>query len=107
MSKRLNFAILTFMVKAYELTIILKPNLKKEKINSILNKIKKIIKENKGKIEKEEEPQEKQFAYPIDKFEKGIYLFLNFKAQPKLGALLEKMFKLEENILRYLLIKGK
>jgi len=93
------------MENTYELTVILKPETKKEAVDAFLAKIKKIIEEKKGKIKKQEKPEEKTLAYEIDKFNKGIYVFLTFTSQNQTGRQLQSLFKIEEDLLRFLLIK--
>ena len=81
--------------KNYELTVIFPLTLKeKEKVREELKK----------EIEKETDWGEKKLAYPIKKNERGHFYFYELKASPEKIKTLEGWLKLNENILRYLIV---
>ena len=87
--------------RGYELTVLFPLQLKeKDKTQEAL---KKEI-EKAGIIEKEEDWGEKKLAYPIKKNEKGHFYFYEFKASLEKIKTLEEWLKLNENILRYLIV---
>ena len=87
--------------KSYELTVIFPLTLKeKEKAREELKKeIEKV-----AKIEKETDWGEKKLAYPIKKNERGHFYFYELKTSPEKIKALEGWLKLNENILRYLIV---
>jgi len=87
--------------KSYELTVIFPLTLKeKEKAREELKKeIEKV-----AKIEKETDWGEKKLAYPIKKNERGHFYFYELKASLEKIKTLEEWLKLNENILRYLIV---
>lgn len=89
--------------KQYELTIItdLNPKIKKGEAN--LEKIKKAI-ANVGTITKEKNWGKKDLAYPIQKQNSAYYYWFAFEADPTKVTHLDNIFKLNDNILRHLLI---
>jgi len=90
-------------LKTYQLTIItpLNPASTKGKrsLKSVEEKIKKI-----GKIDKKESWGEKKLAYPIKKNQNGFYYFFQFKSQPSEITNLDNFLKLNENIIRHLVV---
>ena len=90
-------------LKTYQLTIIttLNPTSTKgkENLKEIGERIKKI-----GKIDKKESWGEKKLAYPIKKNQNGFYYFFQFTGQPSEITNLDNSLKLNENIIRYLII---
>ncbi len=87
--------------KSYELTVIFPLTLKeKEKAREELKKeIEKV-----AKIGKETDWGEKKLAYPIKKNKRGHFYFYELKASPEKTKTLEEWLKLNENILRYLIV---
>lgn len=67
---------------------------------SLLDNIKKNI-----TIKKEDLWGERVLAYPIKKHTKGFYAHFEIEADPKDIKGLDKSLKLEEDVLRYLLIR--
>jgi len=89
--------------KNYELTIVSRLNPKTKKGEDNLGEIKKTLKDL-GKIEKEESWGKKTLAYPIQKETVAYYYWFLLIADPNNINRLDNILKLNENILRYLLI---
>ncbi|MBP8591429.1 30S ribosomal protein S6 [Candidatus Shapirobacteria bacterium] len=87
--------------KLYELTLLFLPKIKEEE--KIREEVRKEI-EKTAKIEKEEDWGEKKLAYPVKKNERGHFYFYELKAEPKKIKALDGWLKLNENIIRYLIV---
>lgn len=92
-------------MRDYELTLILRPNLSDEIRERLLEKIKKIVEDAKGKIESQDLWGKKTLAYPIKKENEGVYVYFILTFPEKEVLPLEKKIKIEEGILRHLLLK--
>ena len=93
------------MMKDYELTLVFDPDLSSADQKKLIEKIKKTIEENKGKVEKEEEWGKKELAYPINKKKNGTYLYLTLKVSPEGLPKIDKKLKIEEGVMRFLIIR--
>lgn len=85
-------------MRKYELTLVLK----EEGQEKILKKIEKWL--GKGKILSSKFWGKKKLSYPIKKEKEGNYLFLEIE-MPKKGGEIERNLRLEESVLRYLLVR--
>ncbi len=85
----------------YALTLVLKPDLEEKARKELLDSVTKKMGEN----VKEELWGIRDLTYPIKKFTKGYYIHYFFEADPKTIAPLDKALKIEEDILRYLLVR--
>ena len=93
-------------MRTYELTLVFDPEFAKDK-KKPLAEVKKLLAVAEGKIVEKEEWGERPLAYPIDKREKGWYLFLRVELdETKIGQLDRKIL-LNEKILRHLLLRVK
>lgn len=88
----------------YESVVILNAALEDSPIDATLNQIEELIKSNGGKITDVEKWGRKRLAYPIQKSKSGYYAVYRFIAPRDLIAKLERSYKLDENIIRYLTI---
>lgn len=88
-------------VNNYYLTLVLKPNLEEKARKELLDSIKKGFE----KMDKEDLWGQRPLAYPIKKQTSGYYAHFEFQAQPQVIRGLDKNLKVEEDILRYLLIR--
>jgi small subunit ribosomal protein S6 len=60
---------------------------------------------NGAEIEKTDETGDRDLAYEIKKRRRGKYVLFTLKADPAKIAVLDRVFKLNANILKYLFIK--
>lgn len=89
----------------YELTLVLDADSSSENQKKQIEKIKKTIEENKGKVQSEEDWGKKEFAYPINKKKSGVYLLLNLKISAPDIQKVDKKLKIEEGVLRHLILR--
>ena len=64
-----------------------------------------VIHANGGEIEKTDEWGRKKLAYPIDYKTEVYYVLVNFAAAPELPRELERNFRNDESILRYMVVR--
>lgn len=86
----------------YESVVILNAALEDSQIENTLNRIEEIVKTNGGEVTDVEKWGRKRLAYPIKKSKSGYYAVYRFKAKPELISDLERMYRLDESIIRYL-----
>lgn len=90
----------------YLLTLVLKPNLEEKARVALLDVVKKKALGEDGKIIKEDLWGNRDLAYQIKKQSKGYYANLEFEADPKVVKSLDKVLKVEEDILRFLFVRN-
>jgi small subunit ribosomal protein S6 len=91
------------MVK-YESIFVVNPQLEDEKIKEIIEKMKSLVESN-AQLEKIEEWGKKKLAYEIAKQKEGYYVLMQFTAEPNFPAELERVYKITEGVIRYLIVK--
>jgi len=90
-------------MKDYELTILISPDLSRQEIKDLSNKVGDFIKQEEGKLEKVNEPSKRKLGYPIkNKAEAFLVSFIFSLNQEKLVNL-EKKLKPENQILRHII----
>ena len=89
----------------YEAMYIVTPEMEDEAIKGVIEKFSGIISANGGEIEKTDEWGRKKLAYPIDYKTEGYYVLVNFAAAPELPRELERNFRNDESILRYMVVR--
>lgn len=90
-------------MRSYEVMLAINPQLEDEELDSLLNKLKKLITHAKGEITKTDKWGKRKLAYEIKDFTEAIYVVLNFDADEKIISEFERVVKLEEKVIRYLL----
>ena len=90
----------------YEAMYIVTPEMEDEAIKGVIEKFSGIITANGGEIEKTDEWGRKKLAYPIDYKTEGYYVLMTFEGESELPRELERNFKNDENILRFIVTKA-
>jgi small subunit ribosomal protein S6 len=92
-------------MRAYETTFILTPTLDAEGFQREVDAIKAVITSNGGEVTQEKEWGRRRLAYPIQDNSEGIYHILRFSLEPQYLPKLDRHYKLNENMLRALVIR--
>lgn len=88
----------------YESIIIVNPKLNEKQQNEIENKYKKIINKN-GNVISIENIGKKKLAYEVKKNKEGIYIEINFTSEASFIAELERQYKIDENVIKFIVIR--
>ena len=91
-------------MQTYSTIMVIDSLLKSEEINSTIDKITRSIENNGGEILENDRWGKKRLAYEIKKRQYGYYVEIIFKAMGDLIKIIEREYRLDENILRYLTI---
>ena len=91
-------------MKDYELTVLFHPDLEMN-LDPAIDKIKKIIEQNGGKITKEENEGKKRLAYSINGQNFAIYHYIDLSLPAEAPAKLSSVFNITDEVLRYLLVR--
>jgi len=91
----------------YELMLILKPDVSEAEQKAEVDKIKNLITDSKGEVIKEDAWGKRILAYPIKHFSEGVYHLLNFKSTPAKVKELEERLNLDDEALRFLVVRSK
>ena len=88
----------------YESVIIINPNITEGAIKALESKYTGLINEN-GKVESFENQGKKRLAYEIKKNTEAIYVLVNFEAKPDSVAELERNYRIDDNILKFIIVR--
>ena len=88
----------------YEVTYILRPNLEEEAVDARAAAIAEIIKSQGGEVVNVEKLGRKRLAYEIADLREGSYVAMHFKSTGVASKELERQLKLDETVLRALVI---
>ena len=94
------------MMNRYEMIYIIDTGLEETARKALIERVSDLITGNGGEIEKVDETWGKRrLAYAIDYKTEGWYVLVTFKAPAELPRELERNLQINENVLRYLVVK--
>ncbi|MCL6605889.1 MAG: 30S ribosomal protein S6 [Paenibacillus sp.] len=89
-------------MRKYEVMYIIRPDIEQEAVQAAVDKFQGII-SNGGEITKHDVQGKRRLAYEIKKFRDGFYILVNFTAEPAVVTELERIMKISDEVIRYLI----
>ena len=89
----------------YELMYVVNTILNDEQIKDIIDRVSAFIRENGGDIVEVDDRGSQRLAYPIEKKRNGHYVVVYFRAAASFIARFERAIKLNDDILRHLILR--
>ncbi len=91
-------------LRTYEALFIVSPEVDDDNIQAIARETESLIVKGGGAIVRSEVWGRRKLAYKVKKFTEGIYILIRFQSPPNFVARLENYFRLNEQIIRYLIV---
>ena len=91
--------------RAYETMYIIDNAINEDEKNAIVAKFDELIATQGTELQKSEKIGTKKLAYLIDGAKEGYYVLSNFRAKPDFILELERQFNINENIVRFIVLK--
>lgn len=95
------------MEQHFELLYIVSMKYAGDELNTIMGSVAGLIKENGGTITHDDVFAKQKLAYPIKGVHQGVYVVVEFDIETENVKKLERLLTLNNNILRYMLVKKK
>ncbi len=92
-------------MRHYETIFIINPDLSEEEIAQVVEKFTGILVKGGAEILKTDLWGRRRLAYMVKKFTKGYYVFLEYGAPSAAVTEMERNFKIDEKVIRFLSVK--
>ncbi|WP_405105744.1 30S ribosomal protein S6 [Paenibacillus sp. FSL K6-1217] len=89
-------------MRKYEVMYIIRPDIEQEAVQAAVEKFQGII-SNGGEITKHDVQGKRRLAYEIKKHRDGVFVLVNFTAEPAVVTELERIMKISDEVIRYLI----
>jgi len=89
----------------YETLYVLNADMDEEATAATIEKMSSIVKENGGEVVEVKPWGKRRLAYPINFKNEGYYVLMTFNAEVALLADLEHNFKINENVVRHMIVR--
>ena len=88
----------------YETIFLIKDDITEEQRNAVVDKVKDYLIKN-GKVSKEEDLGKKKLAYTVREYQYAYYYIIQFAGEVSTVYDLEKIYRIDENILKFITVK--
>ncbi|MEW6624401.1 MAG: 30S ribosomal protein S6 [Bacillota bacterium] len=92
-------------MRKYECMYIIHPQLQEEEVNQMVEKFKGLVEGQGGEIKKMDFWGKRRMAYEVKKVREGYYVLVQFQGEPSVAQELERVLKITEGVIRYLVIR--
>jgi small subunit ribosomal protein S6 len=92
-------------MRRYETIYILRPTLSEDEINTIIDNTNSIIGTDNGQLISLDKWGLRKLAYLIKKESQGFYIYFDFATDPKNVAEMERKFRIDDTVMKYMTIK--
>lgn len=89
----------------YEIMFIVRPDMEEAEIKKTAESMKKVLTDGKAKVVEEKAMGQKELAYEIKKVNTGFYYLYVVEATKEAVAEFDRVARINENLLRHLVVK--
>ena len=86
----------------YEILLLLDPDLPEEKQGEVVERVRTLIEQGGGTVERHDAWGRRKLAYPIQKKEEGVYHLVSFTSEAETLDELSRVLKIDDDVLRHL-----
>lgn len=90
----------------YETIFIVRPEWTTEQVRQFADRLTAMIEKAKGVVFHMREVARRKLSYPVKKQSKGAYIYASYAGGGNLVAEIERTLRLEEDVLKFLTVKG-
>jgi small subunit ribosomal protein S6 len=91
-------------VRQYETGFVLSPTLSEEETVQFVQQMAEIVAQKKGRMVKQDIWGKRRMAFPIKRFQEGVYVFFTYEGAGDVSAELERRFKQTEAVIRFMTV---
>lgn len=92
-------------MRKYELMYIVRPDLDEDATKAIMERFQNVVTEQGGEVVELKEMGKRRLAYEIQKYREGFYVLMYFNAEPHVVQEVERLLRINEDVIRHLVIK--
>ncbi len=91
-------------MRQYETGFVLSPNLSEEETTQFVQQMAEIVAQKKGRMVKQDIWGKRRLAFPIKRFQEGVYVFFTYDGGGDVSAELERRFKQTDHVIRFMTV---
>jgi small subunit ribosomal protein S6 len=91
-------------VRQYETGFVLSPALSEEETSQFVQQMAEIVAQKKGRMVKQDVWGKRRLAFPIKRFQEGVYVFFLYDGPGDVATELERRFKQTDSVIRFMTV---
>ncbi len=91
-------------MRQYETGFVLSPTLSEEETAQLVQQMAEVIGQKKGRMVKQDIWGKRRLAFPIKRFQEGVYVFFTYEGAGDISTELERRFKQTDSVIRFMTV---
>ncbi|MCU0244144.1 MAG: 30S ribosomal protein S6 [Acidobacteria bacterium] len=91
-------------MRQYETGFVLSPTLSEEETAQFLQQMAEIVAQKKGRMVKQDVWGKRRLAFPIKRYQEGLYVFFTYDGPGDVSLELERRFKQSDAVIRFMTV---
>ena len=91
-------------MRQYETGFVLSPTLSEEETTQFVQQMAEIVAQKKGRLVKQDVWGKRRLAFPIKRFQEGVYVFFTYDGPGDVSLELERRFKQSDAVIRFMTV---
>jgi small subunit ribosomal protein S6 len=91
-------------LRQYETGFVLSPTLSEEETTQFVQQMAEIVAQKNGRMVKQDIWGKRRLAFPIKRFQEGVYVFFTYDGGGDVSAELERRFKQTDAVIRFMTV---
>ena len=91
-------------MRQYETGFVLSPTLSEEETAQFVQQMAEVVAQKKGRMVKQDIWGKRRLAFPIKRFQEGVYIFFTYEGAGDISTELERRFKQTDSVIRFMTI---
>ena len=93
------------MKRQFEIGFIIPPDITEEDAEAVVQGVMQLLEKAQANVEKVDNWGRKRLAYPIEKHQEGVYVFIKAEMEANEVGAIERRLKLNEKVIRFLILR--
>jgi small subunit ribosomal protein S6 len=91
-------------LRQYETGFVLSPTLSEEETTQLIQQMAEIVAQKNGRMVKQDIWGKRRLAFPIKRFQEGVYVFFTYDGAGDVSTELERRFKQTDAVIRFMTV---
>jgi len=91
-------------LRQYETGFVLSPALSEEETTQLIQQMAEIVAQKKGRMVRQDVWGKRRLAFPIKRFQEGVYVFFTYDGGGDVSVELERRFKQSDAVIRFMTV---
>jgi small subunit ribosomal protein S6 len=91
-------------LRQYETGFVLSPALSEEETTQFIQQMAEIVAQKKGRMVRQDVWGKRRLAFPIKRFQEGLYVFFTYEGPGDVSAEMERRFKQTDTVIRFMTV---